>query len=159
MPHAFIILCHDTNKLNPVCAAGLIPITFVAYTTAPLVSFMHMHLPAVARTSRHNLERFVRSLPPTTRLEATTLSLIAKPRVSYFEAKDLFPARGRFGVVNFARDTLVENMKRKWYMYRAVGQFSLQGGNRGVKEGWVWDELKRRVERNGTHAVAGTPSV
>ena len=101
----------------------------------------------------------MRSLPPTTRLEATTLSLIAKPRVSYFEAKDLLPAQGRFGVVNFARDTMGDNMRRKWYMYRAVGQFSLQGGNRGVKEGWVWEELKRRVERKGMGGMAGTSGV
>jgi hypothetical protein len=145
-----------TNVNTQVCVAGFIPITFVAYTTAPLVSFLHMYIPAVARVSRTNLERFVKSLPPTARLEVTTLSLIGKPRVSYLEAKDLFPSRARLGVANFSRDTAAENARRKWYMYRAVGDFSLQGGNRGVKEGWIWDELRRRVERKAVGVGIGS---
>lgn len=137
-----------------MAACGIIPLTFVAYTTAPFVSMIHMHLPPLARHSRESLSRFVRALPPQTRLQATTLSPIAKPRVSYFTLGELFPARKRWGIVNYARDTAWEEKRRKWWNFRAVGGFNVQGSNRGVKEGWVWDAVKDKVAKN---AAAGGP--
>ena len=44
-----------------------------------------------------------------------------------------------------ARDAGAENRARKWYMFRAVEGFNVQGGNRGVKEGWVWDAVRAKV--------------
>lgn len=67
--------------------------------------------------------------------------------MSYFTVGDLEPARRRWGIVNFERDTRAENEMRRWWMFRAVGQFNVQGSNRGVKEGWVWDEVRETVKR------------
>jgi hypothetical protein len=130
-----------------VALCGLTPLAFVAFTTGPFVTFIHMRVPTTARQSREAFQRFVRTIPPQTPLEITTLSVIAKPRVSYFTAGDLRPAIRRMGLVNYTRDTSVENAMRPWYRFRAVGEFGVHGTNRGVKEGWVWTELIKRLEK------------
>ena len=122
-----------------------------------------MHLPPYARASRPILERFVRALPPSTRLTVTTMSAIAKPRYSALAAADLVPMRRRFGLVNYVRgrDALeVENARRRWYMFRAVGRFYVQERAQGAPrtrrryqkparkdlvEGWVWDALREKL--------------
>ncbi|SPO02300.1 uncharacterized protein DNG_04973 [Cephalotrichum gorgonifer] len=146
----------DKPLWESACLAvcGIIPLTFVAFTTAPFVSIIHVHLPPLARHSRESLSRFVRSMPPQTRLQATTLSLIAKPRVSYFTLGELRPARERWGIVNYARDTERENQARKWWNFRAVGGFNVQGSNRGVKEAWIWDAVKEKLAARGAAGSA-----
>ncbi|POR34979.1 Uncharacterized protein TPAR_04830 [Tolypocladium paradoxum] len=142
-----------------VVLCGVVPLAFVAYTTAPFVTHIHMHLPPAARASRAALERFVAALPPSAPLTLTTMSLIAKPRYSSLRAGDLAPARRRLGVVNYVRDTAGENEARRWYNLRAVGQFYVQeravgGGQgrvryqkkgRGVVDAWVWDAVRDKI--------------
>ncbi|KND90939.1 hypothetical protein TOPH_04361 [Tolypocladium ophioglossoides CBS 100239] len=143
-----------------VVLCGVLPLAFVAYTTAPFVTHIHIHLPASARASRPALERFVAALPPSAQLTLTTMSLIAKPRYSSLRAGDLAPARRRLGVVNYARDTAGENEGRRWYNLRAVGQFYVQdkvaGGGKGrrvryqkkgkgVVDTWIWDALRDKI--------------
>lgn len=106
-----------------VALGGILPIAFVAYTSAPFVTHMHIHLPLSARASRAALERFVRAMPPTTELTVTTMSVIGKPRYSAVKAGDLRPVNRRFGIVNYVRDATAENNARKWYQFRAVQAF------------------------------------
>lgn len=149
--------------MSPVALCGIVPIIFVAYTTAPFVTHIHIHLPPAARTSRNVLERFVRATPPSTQLTLTTMSFIAKPRYSTMQAGELFPARQRLGVVNYVRDTSKENASRKWYMYRAVGKFYIQDQtaagagraegprvryqkkSRSVVDTWIWDAVREKI--------------
>lgn len=141
---------------------GILPLVFIAYITAPFVTHVHIHLPEAARASRAALERFVRSSPPSTELTVTTMSIIGKPRYSSVVAGDLFPARRRFGVVNYTRDTAAENAARKWYMFRAVGNFHIQDGTgaasapakaatgpgkKSLVEGWIWDAIRGKIQR------------
>ncbi|KAK7425739.1 hypothetical protein QQZ08_007838 [Neonectria magnoliae] len=143
-----------------IALCGIIPIFFVAAVTSPFVTHIHIHLPAYARASRPILERFVRTLPPTTQLTLTTMSAIAKPRYSSLQAGDLAPARRRrFGLVNYVRDTAPENARRSWYMFRAVGDFYVQekGPVRRVRyetkkdkvDRWIWDAVKERIDKRG----------
>lgn len=113
---------------------------FVAYTTAPFVSFVHMRLPPFARQSEEMLRRFVRTLPPHTELDITTMSFIAKPRVSKVKLSDLRKTNERVGIVNLACDTAAENAARKWYMYRAVAKFNAQS-NTVSRAPWVWESI------------------
>ncbi|KAF4463352.1 hypothetical protein FALBO_9839 [Fusarium albosuccineum] len=148
-----------------VALCGIIPILFVAYTTSPFVTHIHVHLPPYARTSRAILERFVRAMPPSTPLTLTTMSAISKPRYSSLQAGDLSPARRRLGLINYVRDTTEENAKRRWYMFRAVGKFYVQDKRpqRKVRyekkkdkvDGWIWDAIKERIDKRGQHK---TPS-
>ncbi len=109
---------------------------------------MHLHLPPYARWSRAILERFARTAPPNTRLDVTTMSLIGKPRVSSMVLSDLRPANRRWGMVNYERDTAIADAKRRWWRFRAVSEFNVQaGGEKGVKTGWVWRELKEGIAR------------
>ncbi|KAM5355189.1 hypothetical protein ACJ41O_001835 [Fusarium nematophilum] len=147
-----------------VVLCGIIPIFFVAYTTSPFVTHIHVHLPPYARTSRAILERFVRTLPPSTPLTLTTMSAISKPRYSSLQAGDLEPARRRLGLVNYVRDTAEENTKRRWYMFRAVGRFYVQDKRPRVRvryekkkdkvDGWIWDAIKERIDKRALKASA-----
>ncbi|OAQ58323.1 4-coumarate-CoA ligase 2 [Pochonia chlamydosporia 170] len=149
----------DTAALT-LC--GIIPMLFIAYTTAPFVTHMYIHLPDAARTSPAVLRRFVAAMPAGTQLTLTTMSFIAKPRYSSMRAGDLRPAtRGtRMGLVNYVRDTAGENASRKWYMYRAVGRFYIQEKGVGagervryqkkqkmVVDTWIWDAVKERIAK------------
>lgn len=136
------------------------PFIFVTYTTAPFVTHMHIRLPAAARTSRAVLERFVHtSLPPSTPVTVTTMSMIGKPRYSTMAAGDFVPARRRLGLVNYTRDTKAERAGRKWYELRAVSQFhvpeggkvsKMKKGDRNLVEPWIWEAIKEKVaKRNG----------
>ncbi|KAI1378822.1 hypothetical protein F4677DRAFT_380866 [Hypoxylon crocopeplum] len=134
----------DKEGLSPTVLrttlSAIVPLLFVTYTTSPFVSFIHMRLPPFARHSEDMLRRFVRTLPPTTELDVTTMSFIAKPRVSRVRVADLYPARRRTGIVNLARDTAADNAARKWYMYRAVSDFNAQS-NTVPRAPWVWDGI------------------
>ncbi|GAO13653.1 hypothetical protein UVI_02017600 [Ustilaginoidea virens] len=137
-----------------VAVAGVVPVLFIAYTTGPMVTHMHIHLPPAARASRQALERFVRAMPASTRLTLTTMSPIAKPRYSSARVADLVPVTRRLGLVNYVRDAAAENATRKWYMHRAVGGFYVQpqprtrtrttGATAGGVDGWIWDAARSR---------------
>ncbi|KAG5951469.1 hypothetical protein E4U53_003019 [Claviceps sorghi] len=137
-----------------VAMAGIVPILFVSYTTAPFVTHIHVHLPPGARASRAVLERFVGAMPASSRLTFTTMGLIAKPRYSSVAVGDLRAMKGRFGLVNYVRDTGAENATRKWYMYRAIGGFYVQEELRkrkryerkGKVDGWIWDAVRDKVQ-------------
>ncbi|KAJ6784246.1 hypothetical protein PWT90_09573 [Aphanocladium album] len=144
-----------------IALCGVVPFLFVTYTTSPFVTHMHIHLPAAARTSRAVLERFVRAgMPPSTPVTVTTMSAIGKPRYSTMQAGDFVPARQRFGLVNYTRNTAAENASRKWYELRAVSRFHVpdagvkvskaKKGERNLVEPWIWDVIKEKVaKRNG----------
>ncbi|KAI1414062.1 hypothetical protein F5Y13DRAFT_21536 [Hypoxylon sp. FL1857] len=140
----------DKEGLSPTVLrttlSAIVPLVFVAYTTSPFVSFIHMRLPPFARQSEDMLRRFVRTLPPHTELDITTMSFIAKPRTSHVKLSDLYPVRRRFGIVNLARDTAAENATRKWYMFRAVGDFNAQS-NTLKRAPWVWESVLSAIEK------------
>ncbi|RYP43941.1 hypothetical protein DL768_009538 [Monosporascus sp. mg162] len=127
-------------------ASALVPLIFVAYTTSPFVSFIHIRLPPFARQSEEMLRRFVQNLPPKTELDITTMSFIAKPRLSKVAVSDLRAANKRLGIVNYTRDTAAENAARKWYMFPAVGNFSIQG-NKMPRLPWVWEHVANTLAR------------
>lgn len=147
-----------------VVLCGIVPIIFVAYITSPFVTHIHVHLPPYARTSRPILERFVKTLPPSTPLTLTTMSAISKPRYSSIQAGDLSPVRRRFGLINYVRNTKEENAKRSWYMFRAVGKFYIQDKKPVTRvryqkktdkvDGWIWDAIKERVDKRALKSAS-----
>ncbi|KAK4040068.1 hypothetical protein C8A01DRAFT_35940 [Parachaetomium inaequale] len=153
MTPAYIAAGEPLLKTAGVALCGVIPGLYVAWSTSPFVAAVHLHLPPYARWSRAILERFARTAPPNTRLDVTTMSLIGKPRVSSMVLSDLRPASRRLGMVNYVRDTSIANAQRKWWRFRAVADFNVQeGGERGVKCGWVWRELKEGIAKRAAAA-------
>ncbi|OTA63995.1 hypothetical protein K449DRAFT_20802 [Hypoxylon sp. EC38] len=144
---------YDREGLSPTVLrttlSAIAPLVFVGYTTSPFVSFIHMRLPPFARQSEDMLRRFIRTLPPHTELDITTMSFIAKPRTSHVKLSDLRPVSRRFGIVNLTRDTAAENATRKWYMFRAVGDFSAQS-NTVKRAPWVWESIVNALEKQRT---------
>ncbi|KXJ89599.1 hypothetical protein Micbo1qcDRAFT_165718 [Microdochium bolleyi] len=151
-------------------AAAVVPLAFVAWATSPFVTFIHLRLPPYARQSEDMLRRFITQLGSfnpgsgtgmssasraastgpgssiTAELEITTMSYIAKPRLSIVKLEDLQPVRKRLGIVNYSRDTAAENKRRKWYMFPAVANFSIQeSSNTMPKVPWVWGKLAGRI--------------
>ncbi|KAH7179349.1 uncharacterized protein B0J16DRAFT_346690 [Fusarium flagelliforme] len=147
-----------------IILCGIVPIFFVGYITSPFVTHIYIRLPPYARTSRPILERFVKTLPPTTPLTLATMSAISKPRYSSVQAGDLSPVRRRFGLVNYVRDTTEENAQRKWYMFRAVGKFYVQDAKPTTRvryqkkkdkvDGWIWDSIKERIDSRALKAAS-----
>ncbi|KAJ8126497.1 hypothetical protein O1611_g7140 [Lasiodiplodia mahajangana] len=126
-----------------LCA--VVPLVFVAYTTSPFVMFIHMRLPPFARQSEDILRRYVRTLSPQTELEITTMSFISKPRVSMVKLSELSPVNKRLGIVNMTRDTAVENAARKWYRFRAIGNFNVQRESGTIRAPWAWETIWNHV--------------
>ncbi|KKA26202.1 hypothetical protein TD95_000056 [Thielaviopsis punctulata] len=149
---SYVVSDQDVEKTLGLGLCGVIPLLIVLYITTPSVAFLHIHLPPGARTSRDALRRYVHQMPPTAQIDITTLSPIAKPRTTTVDASALRLAvpKRRLGLVNYVRtreDVARENAERPWWRFRAVGEMDISGSNRGVKEGWIWDELKARLER------------
>ncbi|KAK4218841.1 hypothetical protein QBC37DRAFT_437121 [Rhypophila decipiens] len=145
-----------------IALCGLIPLTYVAYTTTPYVTTIHMYIPQFARVSAANLERFAKGVPPATKLEISTLSFIGKPRTSTLTVGDLKPTRKRWGMVNYERDTTAANAERKWWRFRAVGEFNIQGvtEKKLPRSGWVWrivnEVVGKRSDGGGAPKEKGT---
>lgn len=157
-------------------ACGLIPPLFVALTTAPFVTHVHVRLPRPVATHRASLERYVSgvqggkvardgSLSSETSVTLTTMSLIAKPRHTVMPLGELVPRRRRFGLINHVRDqpaasVAVDAAKRKWYHWKPVTQFYVQEGRPGQPrkvryqapkadrvEWWIWEAIQQRLPK------------
>ncbi|KAI0505791.1 hypothetical protein F5B22DRAFT_491597 [Xylaria bambusicola] len=143
--------CYNKEGLSPTVAriafCAVAPVVVVAYITSPFVTFIRVRLPPFARQSTEAARRYLQNSTSNPVLEITTMSFIAKPRTSVVRISDLVPVNKRFGLVNIARDTAADNAARKWYMFRAVGNFHVPSQNNS--ERWLWrstwdNELARR---------------
>ncbi|KAI1000035.1 hypothetical protein K3495_g8161 [Podosphaera aphanis] len=131
-----------------IAISGLVPMVFVAYVSGPFVTYIHLRLPAFARSSKDMALRFARTLPKDTELDLTTMNFFGKPQVARLKLKDIYAARERFGMVNFVRDTTDINQKRKWWMGKAIRQFGVHGKDSGFLNGEVWNLVKKNIEKN-----------
>ncbi|KAK9775495.1 putative Thioredoxin-like fold domain-containing protein [Seiridium cardinale] len=130
-----------------VALSGVVPLLFVAWTTSPFVLLVSTRLPPFARTSEQYLKRYLSRLPPDAILDITTMSPIAKPRASTVRLSELRPTNRRLGIVNYMRDTSAENATRKWYRFRAVGNFNIQA-NKTKGPLWLWESVANCISKN-----------
>lgn len=135
---------HVSNILL-VLLSGTIPMAFVAYTTSPFATYIHLRLPRYARQSREMLFRYAKSLSKTAELDITTMNFIGRPRVTRLKIGDIHPVKRRFGVTNYARDTTQINKQRKWWMGRAKGEFGIHSNTNSIMKGQVWREIERAI--------------
>jgi hypothetical protein len=128
-----------------------VPLVFVGWITSPYVLFIHMRVPPRARQTPEALRRYLARLPAqggdqssamSSRLAITTMSPIAKPRVSALNVEELRRADPTHGLFNFVRDTAAENATRRWYHFSAVGRFNIQPGRSEL-----WDALAAKIPR------------
>lgn len=87
---------------------------FIAYTTVPFVSYVHIKLPGFARRSKDKLMQWVQQVPPNAEIDLTTMRFSGHPRVSRMLISDLNETKARLGVANLAK---VSNFTIKpWWM-------------------------------------------
>lgn len=127
--------------------SGLVPVAFVAYVTSPFVAHIHLRLPPFARYSREVVVRYSQALPKDAKLELTTVNFIGMPRVSRINIADLHPAKERFGIVNYVRDTKYLNSKRPWWMGSAIRQFGVYDGVRIAQGSEIWENIARTIAK------------
>ncbi|KAK3330088.1 hypothetical protein B0H66DRAFT_542746 [Apodospora peruviana] len=156
----FLMASAPLYQVAGIAICGIIPFSYVVYTTSPFVTTIHMHVPHFARSSAATLQKFAKSVPPTTRLDLSTLSLIGKPRVSSTTVGELRPVSKRLGMVNYERDTTKLNKDRKWWRFRPLGLFNVQKGNeKKTKTGWVWGQVVEAIAKREQQVVAGQAAV
>ncbi|KAI9831391.1 MAG: hypothetical protein M1826_003564 [Phylliscum demangeonii] len=147
-----------------VFLAGLIPLVFVTYTTAPYVTQVHVRLPLFARRSRDILDRYTRALPPDAELELTTLRLSGRLRATRVKVREMYVARGPLGIANLARRAPPRKTMPDWSRWRewswwrdrwAVinpppSRFYVDPNGRGLtREPGIWENVMGCIRRNG----------
>lgn len=121
--------------------ASTIPFLAVWYLTSPMVMWIHLPIPKHLQQNPQRLERYIQHLRPDTEVSITTMGVLGKPRVSTVKLEDLRHEKRRFGLVNYTRDTSAEDAKRKWYQFRAVGEFKIEDAAPNAnksKQPWLW---------------------
>jgi hypothetical protein len=133
-----------TNTI-PALLTGLLPFLFVSLTTAPFVTYIHLRLPPYARYSRVLLSRYLAALPETGTVDITTVTLIGRPRVQTVALGNLEAVKPRLlSVANFRRVRRDET--RPWWAGRGQSKFAVnQAYGKGVKMGWVWEEVAAAI--------------
>lgn len=76
------------------------------------------------------------------------MNFIGKPRVARVKVTELYPTQKRFGLANYERDTEAANLKRPFWMGKAVKLFGVHNTRSKVKEGQVWENVKAAIEKN-----------
>ncbi|KAL8393308.1 hypothetical protein RB595_003188 [Gaeumannomyces hyphopodioides] len=138
-------------KAGAALLSGLVPFVFVYLSTAPFVAFIHLPLPPFARQSKELLKRFAASVPDTTSLEITTISLIGKPRVTRVPVASMVPTSERFGLVNYVVRPAPAAPARSLLNRGPPTKFSIQHNSRGdAREAWVWDSVAAAIARRST---------
>ncbi|KAL1879282.1 hypothetical protein Daus18300_001861 [Diaporthe australafricana] len=131
-----------------LAAASMVPFLAVWYLTSPMVVWIHMRVPDKFRRSRHTMDMFLNAPPADAEVAITNMGAIFKPRVSQVKISDLKPVRKRFGLVNYTRDTTLENSQRKWWMFRAMGGFRIEDETTtGSKSKWAWEAVAKEIRR------------
>uniref|UniRef100_A0A093V6Q0 60S ribosomal protein L6-1 n=1 Tax=Talaromyces marneffei PM1 TaxID=1077442 RepID=A0A093V6Q0_TALMA len=65
-----------------IVIGGALPLIFVAYTTAPFVNNIYIHLPIFARKSREAALEYVKNLPSSATLSIRTMKITTIPRTT-----------------------------------------------------------------------------
>lgn len=129
-------------------AGGAVPMLFVAYTTMPFVSYVHLRLPIFARKSREQLFRWARNIPPSTEIDLTTIRSFGRPRVSRMKLSDLRTTSARLGVANLARkvQNSVSETQRPWWRGKPQDLFYVGNESAGSREPSLWQRTLETVK-------------
>lgn len=140
--------CAPSLTLVTVVVASTIPFLAIWYLTSPMVMWIHMAIPSAFQRDPKKMQQFIQNVPPTTQVALTTMGALGKPRVTKVPIRDLHRERRRFGLVNYVRDVEKENAKRKWYHFRAVGEFRIEEERPlTTKAGqpWLWYSISKAI--------------
>ena len=120
----------------------------VAYMSGPFVTYIHLKLPAFARSTQDLIMRYSKNLPKDAEIDITTMNVIGKPRVTRIKISELRPVKERYGLGNYARNTENVDAKRPWWMGKAVRLFGVHGGRSEIMGGEVWKNIEGNIQKN-----------
>lgn len=154
-PAYFVAPDMPISRTIAMAGCGIIPFAFVAYSTAPLVTYIHIRLPFYARHTKEGLEKWLGAgVHRDTDLEISSMTLLARPKQTSVSVGDIMPTQSQLGVANYklipgAKSRPGPLLRRggKWWQSEPLKQFNIQGFNREAREGWVWEEIARQIER------------
>lgn len=128
---------------------GAVPMLFVAYTSAPFVTFVHLRPPAFARRSRDTFLRFSKNLPADASIDITTMKFSSRQRVSKMRVADLKPTKGFLSIANLIRmhSSTTAKQTRPWWMGKPPSRFYV-GSERGKsREKGVWQNVLNQIKQ------------
>ncbi|KAJ6140553.1 hypothetical protein N7470_010349 [Penicillium chermesinum] len=125
---------------------------FVAYTSAPHVSFVHLALPAFARRSREAALNYVNNLPPTATLYLTTMRFNTMPRQTSVRLGELVADKNPIRPVSFRH---TNPAPRPWWMHKAPTQFYTPDVSRPGRKSSAfypefWPKIFARIQSQST---------
>lgn len=129
-------------------AGGAVPMVFVAYTTTPFVSYVHLRLPIFARRSREQLFRWARNIPSNTEIDLTTIRSFGRPRVSRMQISELQTTSARLGVANLARRPRISETEtlRPWWRVKPQGLFYVRNDTTRSRKPSLWQKVLEVVK-------------
>ena len=114
-------------------ACGAVPMTFILYTYAPFVSYVHLQLPRHARQSRDLAMRWAQKIGQDTEVDLTTIRSLGRSRVTRLPFSALRRSTGRLGVVNL-RAVNEPHKARAWWMGKPLREFYV-----GIEKSRRWE--------------------
>ncbi|KAI9715473.1 MAG: hypothetical protein M1812_005949 [Candelaria pacifica] len=128
---------------------GAVPMLFVAYTTSPFVTYIHLRIPQFARHSKDTLMKYSKKVPSDAELVMTTIQFSGRPRTTNMRLSELRSVDRRFGVVNLVRNVskgTTRPRKLRW-LGNGVTQFYVGSGINRVKDDSVLQNVLSTIKK------------
>ncbi|CRG88136.1 hypothetical protein PISL3812_05163 [Talaromyces islandicus] len=129
-----------------IVIGGALPLIFVAYTTAPFVNNIYLHLPPFARKSREVALQYAKDLPSSAVLSIRTMKMTTIPRVTEARISDLVPDKALVRPVSFRNQNPAS---APWWKGGTLKQFyvtkeskTTRGTSKFFPEMWQDDQSK-----------------
>lgn len=127
--------------------AGALPLIFVAYTTAPFVNNIYIHLPVFARKSREAALEYVKNLPSNATLSIQTMKITTIPRTTEVRISDLVPDKATLRPVSF-RNTYTLGTGTLKQFYATPTSKNARSTPKFYPE--LWEPIFARIQRNNS---------
>ena len=116
---------------------------FVAYTTSPFVTYVHIRVPPFVRQSRELLHQWSKRMAPDTEIDMTTMRFYGLPHVSRVHLADLRRRTARLRSANLVKveTNLPDVKKRPWWMGRKPDAFYVADQRVKGKSVSVWEDV------------------
>lgn len=95
------------------------------------------------------------ALPLRATVNITTMNLIGKPRITKMPVSELYllDRPKLLGGANYVRRRRNAADGRRWWMRGDVKEFCIKGGDGGVREKGVWENVARGIEKSSRPQV------
>ena len=132
----------------PAAACGAVPMTFILYTYAPFVSYVHVQLPRHARQSREIAMKWAERIGKDTEVDLTTIRSLGRSRVTRLPFSALRRSTGRLGVVNL-RAVNEPHRARAWWMGKPLREFYVGTEQSKRWEHKIWQNAWKQIPTSG----------